>query len=111
MKLQNNYLVFWIKNDITCDQDDFFGCPRVPSDAAVTDFMGIMRKLTSINLKNVDKCGDLCKLFLQSVLSYSKMRKEIHIIMEAYKPLSIKSAECQRIQLNILILGSYAGYC
>ena len=89
------------RNDIiTCDQDEFFGCPRVPSDAAVIDFIGIMRKLTSINRKDVNTFGDLCNLFLRSVFSYSKMSKEIHVIMENYKPLSIKSAERQRRQLN-----------
>ena len=90
------------KNDIiTYDQDELFGCPRVPSDVALIDFMGIMRKLTSIDLKDVNTFGDLCKLFLRSVFSYSKTSKEIHIMMENYKSLSIKSAERQRRQLDV----------
>ena len=98
-----NLLLKMLKKDdiLTCAKDAPSKCPHVQSDATIIDFMGVMRKLTAVELTNVNTFGDLCKTFLRNISSYGSTSSEIHVVMENYKPISIKSAERKRRQGSI----------
>ena len=54
--------------------------------------MGVMRPLTAVVLIGVNTFGELCDRFLKIILSYGKLSEEIHVVMENYRAISIKSA-------------------
>ena len=101
-ELANALLQMLNKDDIvTYAEDDPSKCPHVQSDATIIDFMGVMRRLTAVELTNVVTFGDLCKTFLRNILSYGKMSSEIHVILENYKTISIKFATRKRRQGSV----------
>lgn len=68
------------------------GCPAVPTNAVVIDFMGVIRSLTSVETMGLKTFGDLFEKLLSMAHSYGRMSSQIHIIMESYRTISIKSA-------------------
>ena len=100
--LTNSLLKILDKEDIvTCDDDSPGRCPHVQSDAIIVDLMSILRKLSSVELSAVTTFGSLCDTLLRVIQSYGSKSDEIHIIMENYKHISIKSAERRNRQESI----------
>ena len=71
-------------------------CPAVESNATVIDFMAVLRRITSVQLKNISTFGSFCKFLLNILLSYRAESEELHAVFETYKELSPKGAECLR---------------
>ena len=60
------------------------------SGAIVIDFMSVIRKLSSVELKDVTTFGDLCHALLHCVSSYTGKRTVVHLILKNYTVISPK---------------------
>ena len=90
-QLATSLLKTIFKEDLfNCDDDE--KCQTIASDAIVIDFMGVMRPLTAVVLIGVNTFGELCDRFLKIIISYGTLSEEIHVVMENYRAISIKSA-------------------
>ena len=67
--------------------------PHVRSNAVVVDLMSVIRKLSSVELSNAKTFGSFCSVLLSVVVSYAKESDEIHLVMENYRHMSIKTVE------------------
>lgn len=67
--------------------------PHVRSNAVVVDLMCVIRKLSSVELSNAKTFGSFCSVLLSVVVSYAKESDEIHLVMENYRHMSIKTVE------------------
>ena len=65
----------------------------VESNATVIDFMAVVRRITSVQLKNISTFGSFCKFLLNILLSYAAQSEELHVVLETDKELSPKGAE------------------
>ena len=104
--LTNSLLSFLNKKDVvTCD-DGFPGhCPYGKSDAIVIDFMSVLRRLTSVDLTDVTTFGSLCDILVKTAVSYGTESDEVHLIMENYKHLGIKSSDWRRRASEKILVG------
>ena len=86
-----NILLENLKNcDIIVGEDG--KCPAVKSNATVIDFMAVVRKITSVQLKNISTFGSFCQFLLSIMLSYAVESEELHVVFKNYKELSPKGA-------------------
>ena len=58
--------------------------------------MAIVRRITEANIKEITTFGNLCDVIMEKIRCYSTEDSAIHIIMENYNELSIKSSERRR---------------
>ena len=86
-----------LKSDIITDEED--RCPHVTSDALVVDFMEIVRRLTSVDLKWVSSFGSLCSFVLKVILSYGLMEQRVMLSI-----LSLKTTRTSALKL-LSVLG------
>ena len=92
-ELATELLKILTKNNIGVSaEEETSKCLHVPCNAIMVDFMGVMRCLTAVEITRVKTFGERCGMFLRMVLSYVNMSAEVHIILENYKNISIKSA-------------------
>ena len=70
--------------------------PRVKTTAIVVDFMSVVRRFSSTKMDNVKSFGQFCSILLKAIVSYGHESETIHIILENYSDISIKSSERKR---------------
>ena len=70
--------------------------PASKGGALIIDFMSVVRRIASVDLKNIKEFGGFGNLILTLSLKYGCNYDEIHLILENYKDCSPKS--CERIR-------------
>ena len=65
-------------------------CLAVQSSATVIDFMAVVRRITSVQLKNISTFGSFCKFLLNILLSYTAESKELHVVLETTRSWVLK---------------------
>ena len=72
------------------------GFPVVKGGALIIDFMSVVRRVASVDLKKIKEFGGFGNLILTLCLKYGYDFDEIHLILENYKDGSPKSCERMR---------------
>ena len=72
------------------------GFPAVKGGALVIDFMSVVRRIASVDLKKIKEFGGFGNLILTRCLKYGCNYDEIHLVLENYKDCSPKSCERMR---------------
>lgn len=67
--------------------------PYKETTACVVDFMSVIRRFSAVKMKDVTTFGEFCKMILGAIQSYGRESEEMHLILENYCDLSIKSLE------------------
>ena len=70
--------------------------PTTKSNALMIDFMSVVRRISSVDLKAIKTFGEFCNLLLKVCSRYGFHHNEVHLIMENYKSDSPKSSERKR---------------
>ena len=70
--------------------------PHVKTTAVVIDFMSVVRRFSSVKMSNVKSFGSFTAMILGAIISYGSASDAIHVVLENYSELSIKSAERAR---------------
>ena len=88
-----NILLQYLDKESIIVNDNPSLVPHVRSNAVVVDLMSVIRKLSAVELSNAKTFGSFCSVLLSVVVSYAKESDEIHLIMENYRHMSIKTVE------------------
>ena len=93
--LTNSLLQQLDKTSIIVCQDNE-RIPHIKTSAVVIDFMSVVRKFSAVQMSNIKTFGSFCDMILGALISYGRGGDSIHVILENYSEMSVKSAERAR---------------
>ena len=91
-ELTTNLLGLLNKDSIIVN-DSLGTVPHVKTTAVVIDFMSVTRRFSAVQMEGVQTFGSFTGKILDAAIHYGRDSDSIHIVLENYSAISVKSAE------------------